>query len=128
MTTSFSLKQNMQKEKIKLAIIVFVLSIVSIVFTIFYLLFEFIQEWHIVLYAAGVLFLVARQADAFLSTKRAVRLALDEPKEESPNSKVYSIQKKEDFAVAYCVNCGANLSKRYSFCPKCGSCKVNKLS
>ncbi len=33
----------------------------------------------------------------------------------------------EDYTVAVCIRCRSNWSKRYSFCPRCGSCRVIKL-
>ncbi len=35
--------------------------------------------------------------------------------------------KIDEFAVAYCPTCGKSFTKKYKFCPSCGSCKIKGM-
>ena len=35
--------------------------------------------------------------------------------------------KIDEYAVAYCPTCGKSFTKKYKFCPKCGSCKIKGM-
>ncbi|MHA1202604.1 MAG: hypothetical protein ACTSQ4_08795 [Candidatus Heimdallarchaeaceae archaeon] len=35
--------------------------------------------------------------------------------------------KIDEYAVAYCPTCGKSFTKKYTFCPNCGSCKVKGM-
>ena len=35
--------------------------------------------------------------------------------------------KIDEHAVSYCLSCGKSFTKKYSFCPKCGSCKISSF-
>lgn len=35
--------------------------------------------------------------------------------------------KIDEYAVAYCPTCGQSFTKKYKFCPKCGSCKIKGM-
>ncbi|MHA1954603.1 MAG: hypothetical protein ACW96U_11735 [Candidatus Heimdallarchaeaceae archaeon] len=35
--------------------------------------------------------------------------------------------KIDEHSVSYCLSCGKSFTKKYSFCPKCGSCKISSF-
>jgi predicted RNA-binding Zn-ribbon protein involved in translation (DUF1610 family) len=35
--------------------------------------------------------------------------------------------KIDEYAVAYCPTCGKSFTKKYTFCPNCGSCKIKGM-
>ena len=35
--------------------------------------------------------------------------------------------KIDEYSVSYCLSCGKSFTKKYSFCPKCGSCKISSF-
>jgi hypothetical protein len=35
--------------------------------------------------------------------------------------------KIDEHAISYCLSCGKSFTKKYSFCPNCGSCKISSF-
>ncbi len=35
--------------------------------------------------------------------------------------------KIDEYSVAYCPTCGKSFTKKYKFCPICGSCKIKGM-
>ena len=126
MAIILDLQHMLRKEKIRLIVFSSILVIIGVIVLIIETIFLHPDWWIFIIYCAGSIFLVTKQLDSFFSVRRKLKRSLQISEE---NTQLYEKKHitKDDLAVAYCVSCGSNLSKRYSFCPKCGSCKVNKL-
>ena len=35
--------------------------------------------------------------------------------------------KIDEYSVSYCLTCGKSFTKKYKFCPNCGSCKIKGM-
>ncbi len=56
-----------------------------------------------------------------------ILVCLNRTKRTKPRNKPNFVEDNTNPAVSYCIKCKSEFSKRYAFCPKCGSCRIVTL-
>ena len=137
MTLTSTEKQLLYKEIFKVIIISLPLFIGGIVFTYYfsrgfsslrnYLFYLFIAI--LVIFSQIILFFFKRQrilGNEYQSESfsNSVPSTFSQGSSGSPKESV----KIDEYSVSYCLSCGKSFTKKYSFCPKCGSCKISSFT
>ena len=136
MLASSSVKRTLYFEIFKLLVISIPLFVGGIIFTyyfskgfsslrnyLFYLIIAII-----ILSGQIVIFLIRRnniveRVSSTVSHSNRVPSTLSQSSSSSPKESV----KIDEHSVSYCLSCGKSFTKKYSFCPKCGSCKISSF-
>ena len=136
MLASSTVRRTLYLEIFKLLIIIIPLIIGVIVFTFYfnkgssslrnYLFYLFVAVF--IILGQTTLFFIRRkrmvgndlQSKSLSST---VPSTFSQGSSSSPKESV----KIDEHSVSYCLSCGKSFTKKYSFCPKCGSCKISSF-
>lgn len=136
MLISSSEKRTLYLEIFKVLIISLPLFIGGVIFTyylskgfsslrnyLFYLIIAII-----IILGQIILFFIRRNnfMDSKLNTNSHPSSAPSTLTHNSSSSPKESI-KIDEYSVSYCLSCGKSFTKKYSFCPKCGSCKISSF-
>ena len=136
MLASSSKKKTLYFEIFKLITISFPLFVGGIIFSYFfskgssslrnYLFYLFVSV--LLIFGQIILFFIRRQrilGNEFQSKSLSstVPSTLSQGSTSSPKESI----KIDEHSVSYCLSCGKSFTKKYSFCPKCGSCKISSF-
>ncbi len=128
-------KNKMNFELFKVMVITSPLFIGSIIFTVFLLLgYSSLRNYLFYLFIA--ILIISSQVIVFLMRRKGIRgsgnhievdAKIPSSFSKDPISSPKESVKIDEHSVSYCLSCGKSFTKKYSFCPKCGSCKISSF-
>ncbi len=128
-------------EIIKFILIVFPIIAGGIVFAVFVPISEKLSWTDFIFFSVIGFLLILSQVVSFIFKRKrikemqeAIGMILSNNTDSIPSTftTAKSSAPKEavqidEFAVAYCPTCGKSFTKKYKFCPGCGSCKIKGM-
>ncbi|MCK5304418.1 MAG: hypothetical protein KAJ72_04150 [Candidatus Heimdallarchaeota archaeon] len=128
-------------EIVKFILIVLPIVAGGIVFAVFVPLSEKLSWFDFLFFAiVGFLIILSQCVSFFFKRKRIKEMQVAQGFISSTNtgfapSTFTSIKssapkealKIDEYSVAYCPTCGKSFTKKYKFCPNCGSCKIKGM-
>lgn len=143
MTTIDSLKSQYSSKRKKL-FFTFILIVISVVILLVLKETSIVEWWQIGIIVMSLILIFGSQATNYISTEQNYRNALYTSnkvlkkdsaldytftsylmsKREKEAQTKNQTEEKEIKSVSFCISCGRKFTKRYTFCPSCGSCKI----
>ena len=143
MTTIDSLKSQYSSKRKKL-FFTFILTIVSVITLLILKETSVVEWWQIGIIIMSLILIFGSQATNYISTEQNYRNALNTSnkmlkkdsaldytftsylmsKQENEAQTKNKTEENEMKSVSFCISCGGKFTKKYTFCPSCGSCKI----
>ncbi len=144
MTTIDSLKSQYSSKRKKL-FFTFILIVISVIILLILKETSVVDKWwQIGIIIMSLILIFGSQATNYISTEQNYRNALHTSNKMLKKDSAldytftsYLMSKQENEAqtknkteenaiksVSFCISCGRKFTKKYTFCPSCGSCKI----